>query len=251
MPISGPPFEPAGLRRRDLLAGAVGTASLVGGCSGGYNLKYRFTVDLLVEGRRVSESAIRTFGFHEGHAWAQGLDVGRYQTSGDAVVVDLGRRGLLIATLAAWAFDPTQKIWYVDADPWIPFGPYLRTFGGYGPNWRRSSGNAVVLKPSEYPLLVTFADPTRPTTVREVDPQNLAATFGAGVALECMTVTPSHGLMTTGIVERRLPWVRTLVSYKTLGGGLNGASHALLDNLNPRHFTTRADRSDPNPFRHF
>lgn len=251
MPISDPPFELAGLRRRDLLAGAVGAASLVGGCSGGYNLKYRFTVNLLVEGRRVTESAVRTFGFHEGYAWAQGLDVDPYRTNGDAVVVDLGRRGLLIATLAARAFDHTQQSWYVAADPWIPLGPYLRAFGGYGPNWRRSSGNAVVLKASEYPLLVTFADPTRPTTVRQVDPQNLAATFGAGVALESMAVTPSHGLMTTGFVERRLPWVRTLVSYKTLDGGLNGASHALSDNLNPRHFTTRVDRRDPDPFRRF
>ncbi|WNM62089.1 hypothetical protein [Candidatus Nitrospira neomarina] len=39
-----------------------------------------------------------------------------------------------------------------------------------------------------YPLLVTFSDITDPKTVQQVDPTNLAATFGAGVSLKRITL---------------------------------------------------------------
>lgn len=46
----------------------------------------------------------------------------------------------------------------------------------------------VPLPPEAYPMLVTFDDITKPETVREVDPADMAATFGAGVTLHGMTL---------------------------------------------------------------
>ncbi|GJL68036.1 MAG: hypothetical protein NPIRA06_06710 [Nitrospirales bacterium] len=42
-------------------------------------------------------------------------------------------------------------------------------------------------KPKNYPLLVAFMDINDPTSVKEVDLDNLAATFGPGVSLKRLT----------------------------------------------------------------
>lgn len=57
---------------------------------------------------------------------------------------------------------------------------------------------------SAYPMLVTFGDPADPTSVAEVDPDDLAATFGKGVTLKRITVELTDGPVTSGI-EDRLP----------------------------------------------
>ena len=62
------------------------------------------------------------------------------------------------------------------------------------------------LRQSGYPILVTFADLTDPTSVARVDPEDLAATFGEGVALRRITVQLTDDPVTTGI-EERLGWI--------------------------------------------
>ena len=57
-----------------------------------------------------------------------------------------------------------------------------------------------------YPLLVTFEDQADPTTVAEVDPDDLSASFGKGVRLKRLTVELTDDPVTTGI-DRRLPWM--------------------------------------------
>ena len=54
--------------------------------------------------------------------------------------------------------------------------------------------------------LVTFGDLDDPTSVEEVDPDDLAATFGEGVSLKRITVQMTDDLVTTGI-EERLGWL--------------------------------------------
>jgi hypothetical protein len=60
---------------------------------------------------------------------------------------------------------------------------------------------------SAYPMLVTFGDLTDPTSVAEVDPDDLAASLGEGVTLKRITVELTGDPVTTGI-EERLRWVR-------------------------------------------
>ena len=59
---------------------------------------------------------------------------------------------------------------------------------------------------SQYPLLVTFTDLTDPTTVKVVDPENLAATFGPGVSLKRLTLEITDEPVTEGKIEQVLGW---------------------------------------------
>lgn len=59
---------------------------------------------------------------------------------------------------------------------------------------------------SAYPMMVTFGDLADPTSVAEVDPDNMAATFGEGVRLKRVTVELTDDPVTTGI-EERLGWM--------------------------------------------
>ncbi|MEO5707982.1 MAG: hypothetical protein ABIT10_02645 [Alteraurantiacibacter sp.] len=57
-----------------------------------------------------------------------------------------------------------------------------------------------------YPMLVTFADLSDPTSVARVDPDDLAASFGEGVTLRRITMQLTSDPVTTGI-EQRLVWL--------------------------------------------
>ncbi len=61
--------------------------------------------------------------------------------------------------------------------------------------------------PERYPKLVTFEDITRPETVRQVDPNDLAATFGEGYALKSITLEITDEPVTMGRVEKVLGWL--------------------------------------------
>ena len=69
---------------------------------------------------------------------------------------------------------------------------------------RRSRGKVEKVKPENYPLLVTFSDITKPETVKRVDPDNLAATFGPGHALKSITLEITNEAVTRGKVEQVL-----------------------------------------------
>jgi hypothetical protein len=59
---------------------------------------------------------------------------------------------------------------------------------------------------SHYPLLVAFMDINDPNSVREVDPENLAATFGPGVSLKRITLEITDEPVTEGKIESVLGW---------------------------------------------
>ena len=71
--------------------------------------------------------------------------------------------------------------------------------------------NVVLPERSAYPIFVTFGDVDDPTSVELVDPDDLAATFGEGYALERITVQLTDEPVTTGIKER-LGWLG--ISFK-------------------------------------
>lgn len=69
---------------------------------------------------------------------------------------------------------------------------------------------------SAYPMLVTFADESDPTSAALVDPDDLAATFGEGVSLRRITVEMTDDPVTTGI-EKRLGWLTDPVVMENPG----------------------------------
>ncbi len=72
---------------------------------------------------------------------------------------------------------------------------------------RQPYDTPVPLPPESWPMLVTFDDITKPETVREVDPEDLAAVFGEGVRLKTVTLEITEEAVTAGRVEGVLGWM--------------------------------------------
>jgi hypothetical protein len=75
------------------------------------------------------------------------------------------------------------------------------------------------ITPADLPDLVTFSDVNNPTTVIEVDPQNLRTTLGEGISWNGITLESTDEPVTKGI-EEKLPWLR---EYYQKHLGLDGA----------------------------
>ena len=71
------------------------------------------------------------------------------------------------------------------------------------------------LDPSDYPLLVTFTDMTGPQTVQKEDQDILAATFGPGVLLKCITAEITDEPVTERKIESVLGWLNDIKKYQT------------------------------------
>jgi len=78
-----------------------------------------------------------------------------------------------------------------------------------------------------YPMLVTFDDIKKPETVREVDPNDLAASFGAGYALKSITLEIVEEPTTQGAVERALGWYNGDIPKKNWRG-MSKKQHRML-----------------------
>lgn len=65
--------------------------------------------------------------------------------------------------------------------------------------------------PAEYyPMLVTFADINDPASVKEVDPANLAVTFGLGYSLKSITLEITDEDVTLGEAKKVLRWLDSI-----------------------------------------
>jgi len=72
------------------------------------------------------------------------------------------------------------------------------------------AGSRAPLPREAYPLLVTFADIDDPKTVRRVDPDDLAASFGPGVSLKSITLEITDEKVTEGRIEQVLGWLEAV-----------------------------------------
>ena len=96
----------------------------------------------------------------------------------------------------------------------------------------RRKGDVLDVPRDMYPMLVTFGNLNDPASVQEVDPSNLAATFGPGYALKAITLEITDEPVTEGVVEKVLPWLPNhpqtfRPSSIRLGPGLHNASDVL------------------------
>ena len=128
---------------------------------------------------------------------------------GEAVAVDLPGGQVLFAlvprdTLVQSVLDPEWKNDWVASAQKIsggdtPQGPMAMK--PTTPTERYKSGQKIVEDVPSYPTLVRFRDINDPKTVEEVDPADLAASFGAGFKLKRITVEATDEKMTVGIGE--------------------------------------------------
>ena len=83
-----------------------------------------------------------------------------------------------------------------------------RSFTGRMRMIEQSRGDPPNGIPSDrWPMLVTFDDITKPETVREVNPEDLAAVFGEGVRLKAVTLEITWEDVTEGRLQGVLGWM--------------------------------------------
>ncbi len=196
------------------------------------NYRYRLTVEVdTPEGVKTGSSVIEVETAISGPNNIPNPGSLYTEARGEAVTIDLGERGLVFALLqsewSAWALHSVfprltseelsrlrddehelvpmmERLFKLPLDKPVPLPRQIQT------------GALKSYKPEmtdNYPRLVRFDDPAKPETVKRVDADNLAASFGAGVKLKSVTIARTEAAMTKGIVNR-LPWL------KTLNGGL-------------------------------
>ena len=197
------------IRRRTFLtsAGLALVALALGSC--GYrreDFRYRMTVEVETpQGLRSGSSVIEVKLSNPGRGPYVLPQAGTTaKVRGEAVTVDLPGGKVLFALLSKPGFH--------DGAVQFPFDglkpkPY---HGEYAPIRQAEELKGIrgigELPKEAFPMLVTFDDLSDPATAREVDPDDLAASFGEGVKLRRITVEMTSESVTTGI-EKRLRWL--------------------------------------------
>jgi len=180
-------------------------------------LRYRLTLEAEVDGKPAIGSGVIEITYAKA---ARILSPGEYgaRFRGEAVILDLGARGVLFALLKEGQ-DSRSAPDYIVLRAFNFSGGALPSPAEDGIRQVSRLSGKVELPLTSLPLLVRFRDINDPLTVEKVDPINLAASFGPDVKLTRATVEiVSAGLwplsflrfnrpsITTGI-ESRLPWL--------------------------------------------
>jgi hypothetical protein len=209
--------------KRGLIALAVIVAAIValGWAFWGYNTTVRSRLTLVVEtpegersGSSVSQVTIESPGRLNREIGLSSL--GTAGEEGQALVVDLGSRGLLFATLVDESALRSGRMGMYNAGlmpfPQENFRGAIGTGRGLKDEFTAYLDEVNLRKPKGelpfkfLPMLVRFRDPNDPTSVERVDPLDLASSFGPGVTLKSAFVEITDDPLTRGI-EARLPWV--------------------------------------------
>lgn len=227
------------MERRVFLAKALAASvSLValGACGGETSFKtypsyrYRLTVEVdTPEGLRSGSSVIEVKNAADNQHVLGPMAIVRGDSRGEAVMVDLGKHGKLFALLCDtnkvdWAVDALEQFAKrpTNADvQGLPDTGINPKFDLFMQRVRALRGRFVVprwlpfprIGPKEprsgYPLLVRFRDIAQPASVEEVNPDDLAASFGSGVSLRRLVVTTTDDPVTYSLVKT-LPWLDRL-----------------------------------------
>jgi hypothetical protein len=136
-------------------------------------------------------------------SWQEENAVGNYPSSysGEATVVEVMPGKYLFALLG-------------EGTKYIALRTFAREIGGASVTPKGfaavSQLHGIRKVPHEnYPLLVTFTDIADPNTVQKVDPDNLAASFGAGVSLQRITLKITDEKVTEGSIASVLPCLQS------------------------------------------
>lgn len=143
---------------------------------------------------------------------------------GEAVVVDLGKRGVLFALMPGYRMGVDYGYYVVfDAFPYPPGGGQLTSAGiKY---YSHLKAGPVELQPENYPVFVRFRDRHDPKTVENlmdmkpcpspvthipdssmcVSKDHFEESFGAGVHLKSVTIEMTKEPVTQGIVKQYAP----------------------------------------------
>lgn len=205
------------MQRRTFFALALSGASLLAlsGCDAGPTIEFNYKLKVEVEtpdGLRSGYSVLKFWGRKRSSnkldPYAGGLGA---QAHGEAVAVDLPGGQTLFALLRTeGGGDALTYLFLSFADDLRgeqDITKRLQLLQALKGQTRPLPRTETILpnggtEVSAYPLLVMFKDTTDPITVEQVNPDDLAASFGAGNKLRTISVTVTDEPMTTGIENR-------------------------------------------------
>jgi len=176
------------------------------------SFNYRLTLVIETpEGEIVGSSVRKIYVFTEPKIFPEQRSR-HSDVKGEAVVVDLGKRGVLFALLSKENDND-----YGDRIAFQEF-PQL---GGMKPEAIKNYPNIKAknnLSFDKLPMLIRFRDINDPKTVEKVDPDNLKKSFGKGVKLVSATIEITDDEVTTGKIKDLLPWFS---GWKNYGGNIS------------------------------
>ncbi|MCA3559513.1 MAG: hypothetical protein IOC82_00600 [Aestuariivirga sp.] len=191
-PTAGRPARRSLWRR-----GATGAALLLAGVGLAGCWMYpaewneKLTVTIATPQGDVSGSAVRWQTLSEDPV----LRSAHARLGGEAVVVEVAKGRYLFALLQQYR-PQTEILFFPDEAP---------LESAYKLNSRK--GEVLTVPREMYPMLVTFGNLSSPASVQQVDPANLAATFGPGYALKSITLEITDEPVTKGWANKLLPWL--------------------------------------------
>lgn len=181
--------------------------------------RYRMTVVVETPEGTKTGSAVR-----EVHAYMEpellGVPTGGHTKlkAGEAIVIDLGSRGVLFALLRGGIRGPDYG-WAIVYNAF----PFANSTGETTKevilHYRELKAGKVTLPPKLYPMFVRFRDLNDPKTVERVGPKSMQKIFGDGVEIREVTIEMTSSPVSWGI-EKWLPWLPERKKVRgTLGGG--------------------------------
>ncbi|MEP5936912.1 MAG: hypothetical protein ABJ239_01165 [Erythrobacter sp.] len=179
--------------------------------------RYRMTVEVdTPEGLKTGSSVIEVDTQFQQNPESPASQRTRRRARGEAAVVDLGERGLLFALLRSEDdVDFASRIMFLLAPKGRDkngnrflgrFNNMLEMTEPVELPATQAEINPSLAEMKGRPMLVTFGDLTDPTTVKGVDPDDLAESFGDGVSLRRITVQITDDPVTASI-EDQLGWL--------------------------------------------
>lgn len=205
--------------KRYVWVGAIACAAAVGIYYTFYGLTYTWhqTLTLVVDTPDGSKRGSATV---EVRVWTQHMIPGRGTTGagshrGEATFVEVAPGRYLFALLRS-----RQSVDHPRYIATHAFFDQVKKDDGVNIAWSRLERlHATALVPRKhYPMLVTFMDLADPTSAREVDPDDLAATFGEGVKLKAIEITLSNAPVTDSRVSEVLTWLKDIPPGYQLDG---------------------------------
>ncbi|GJL61949.1 MAG: hypothetical protein NPIRA04_06030 [Nitrospirales bacterium] len=167
-----------------------------------YSWHQKMTVEVEVEGQTYTGSSVVAMSVRGMPAILPEGHVRELDLRGEAVVVELPKKQYLFALLTYDAY-LTGKVFH-DLVGGVVSQPE---------EWASEIDDVQEIReihPKDYPLLVTFTDINDPKMVKQVDSDNLEATFGPGVSLKRITLEITDEPVTEGKIEKVLGWLVTV-----------------------------------------
>jgi hypothetical protein len=174
-------------------------------------VRYRLTLEADIDGKSAVGSGVIEVTRQDTTSVFRTMGGFGAIVKGEAVALDLGDRGTAFALLHG-------RKPHVAEDDSFPSYVIFKAFENVLPKTADGIMQMRTLKQRKpkaeipfqlLPLLVRFRDIDNPTSVEQVDPNNLSASFGHGVSLRRATIEITDDPVTTGI-EARLKWLKNL-----------------------------------------